>query len=242
MQVTTTRMKPMAFEEKSLWNNRKLQSVALVSVIGLAIWFGFYCSNLAGNDPHTYKIDYNVFYAAWQSVLNRAGNPYAQQISPATPYLYPPLFAQLFSPLGLLSIRTAAAVWYLIGVTCLIASLFLSQRLARLTGRSRGDSIALIFLAFVMVARFGLDNLRMGQINLLIVALTIAALYLYERDYFCGRIDIGNGDQFQGYARVISRLFFCKGTMEICGYDRSSDRVIKRFVVSSNGEASARSL
>src|SRR5215813_1241242 len=104
--------------------------IIIVIAIGIpAVWFGHRCALHAGTDPHGYKIDYNVFYAAWQSVLHSGGNPYAEQISPATPYLYPPLFAQLFSPLALLSVRTAAAVWYLIGVMSLIWSLVISQRL-----------------------------------------------------------------------------------------------------------------
>ncbi len=159
-------------------------AIAITLFAIAVLYFGFYCVSLAGTQPHTYKIDYNVFYTAWQSVLHTGGNPYAEQISPATPYLYPPLFAQLFSPLGLLSVRSAAAVWYLIGVISLIGSLILSQRLAAPNQIGHRLTIPLILFSFVTIARFGLDNLRMGQINLLLVAITIAGLYLYERNYF----------------------------------------------------------
>jgi hypothetical protein len=155
----------------------------LIALAATIVVFGIYCARIPGTDPHTYKIDYNVFYAAWQSVLHTGGNPYAEQITPATPYLYPPLFAQLFSPLGLVSVRTAAAIWYLISVASLILSLVLSQKLARLRDRGKGISTALLLFSFVLIARFALDNLRMGQINLLIIGLTITALYLYEKNY-----------------------------------------------------------
>jgi hypothetical protein len=170
----------------TLRQNRKIRPTYLAIAAGILIvvYFGVYCVRLAGTEPHSYKIDYNVFYAAWQSVLNTGGNPYAQQISTATPYLYPPLFAQLFSPLGLLSVRAAAAVWYLIGVASLIWSLVLSQRLVRQGNEKRGIALAILGFSFVMVARFGLDNLRMGQINLLVIVVTVTALYLYERNYF----------------------------------------------------------
>ena len=171
-----------------LRENGKIKSgwfaIAVAVFAAAVLYFGVYCVRLAGTDPHGYKIDYNVFYAAWQSVLNTRGNPYAQQISTATPYLYPPLFAQLFSLLGLLSVRAAAVVWYLIGVISLIWSLFLSQRLVRLGTEKRGIDFAILGFSFVMIARFGLDNLRMGQINLLVIAIIITGLYLYERNYF----------------------------------------------------------
>src|SRR5882724_9675368 len=58
--------------------------IAIALGILAVVYFGIYCVRLAGSDPRSYKIDYNVFYAAWQSVLHSGGNPYAEQISPAT--------------------------------------------------------------------------------------------------------------------------------------------------------------
>src|SRR5215813_4120509 len=130
--------------------------IIIVIAIGIpAVWFGHRCALHAGTDPHTYKIDYNVFYMAWQSVLDSGGNPYAEQISPATPYLYPLLFAQLFSPLGLLSVRAAAAVWYAIGIASVLASLFFCERLVTIDKKL---NVLLIVLTFLSVARFTLDN------------------------------------------------------------------------------------
>ncbi|HZS44283.1 MAG TPA: glycosyltransferase family 87 protein, partial [Blastocatellia bacterium] len=157
-------------------------SVIIITGIAFsAVWFGYRAVQLAGTDAHTYHIDYNVFYMAWQSVLHTGGNPYAEQISPATPYLYPPLFAQLFSPLGLLSVQAAAGVWYAIGILALAASLLISERLV-FTDTKHKINFALIALSFVAIARFGLDNLRMGQINLLVVAVVLLALYLFEKN------------------------------------------------------------
>src|SRR5581483_3485359 len=173
------RMPPM-----TIGKQRAKPGYSVIIITGIAfsaVWFGYRAVQLAGTDAHTYHIDYNVFYMAWQSVLHTGGNPYAEQISPATPYLYPPLFAQLFSPLGLLSVQAAAGVWYAIGILALAASLLISERLV-FTDTKHKINFALIALSFVAIARFGLDNLRMGQINLLVVAVVLLALYLFEKN------------------------------------------------------------
>ncbi len=64
----------------------------------------------SGVTPEAYGNDFTVFYAAARQVW-LTGNPYAIPIRTATPYLYPPLFAQLLTPLALLPLPVAAWVW-----------------------------------------------------------------------------------------------------------------------------------
>lgn len=162
---------------------RVLAGATLVIIVVGVVWFGRYSVARAGTDPLTYQIDFNVYYIAWQSVLQTLGNPYAEQISPATPYLYPPLFAQLLAPLGWLSLTGAAWAWYLINVLAVLFSLVLAQRLVRRGAEASPLDYWFLLLTFGAIARFALDNWRMGQINPLLVALVLLGLYLYERKH-----------------------------------------------------------
>jgi len=141
--------------------------------------FGLYASKRAGTDWRTYGNDFTVFYTAAYSALETNGNPYTIKISDKTPYLYLPLFAQMISPLALLPLPAAAFLWYLANVAALVVTLILPGRLFKHDLRT-GIVVALI--AFALTARFIIDNLLMGQVNIVITFLVVASLYLLNRE------------------------------------------------------------
>lgn len=63
----------------------------------------------SGATPEAYGNDFTVFYAAARQVLP-TGDPYDIAIRAATPYLYPPLFAQLLTPLAWSPLPVAAGI------------------------------------------------------------------------------------------------------------------------------------
>jgi hypothetical protein len=173
--------------------SRRLALTTLAIVILAA---GLYFAGKSGSNPVAYRNDFNVFYHAAREVL--AGrDPYLSSLGDWTPYLYPPLLAVALVPLALLPLPVAAYVWFLINAVSTIAAALISARLVRDDGRlsqsTREGKVAaggqggyvvplVAALSLLVVARFVLDNFRLGQVNPLVAALAAAHVYLYSRD------------------------------------------------------------
>ena len=144
---------------------------------------GFYFARRSGVDPHRYENDFNVYYFASNELIE-GRDPYQKSLGEWTPYLYPPLLAELIIPLALMPLQAAAYLWFLIGAASLIAAGWMSATLAfkdanENFGRRRFIVAA---LAITVVIRFALDNFDYGQVNTLVAALSIAHVFLYERN------------------------------------------------------------
>ena len=90
---------------------------------------GIYFANRSGSNPHTYKNDFNVYYFSASEVLE-GKTPYENSLGEWTPYLYPPLLAELLAPIALLPLPVAAYLWFLVNAFSLFAALRMSARLA----------------------------------------------------------------------------------------------------------------
>jgi hypothetical protein len=157
---------------------------------------GIYFAQRSGTNPAEYKNDFNVYYFASQEVL--AGRtPYEKSLGEWTPYLYPPLLAELLSPFAFLPLPVAAYLWFLFNVIALVAALRMAMRLVfpdaqeanepnagrklfsgkfALKGRPQ-TLVAVITLLILM--RFVLDNFDYGQVNLIVTALAVAHIYFW---------------------------------------------------------------
>jgi alpha-1,2-mannosyltransferase len=151
---------------------------------------GIYCAGQSGSDPNAYRNDFNVFYFA-SSELLEGRTPYERSLGEWTPYLYPPFLAELLCPVALLPLPAAAYVWYLINVAALITCAAMTGALlsdkaclkpATAAGfRQRPYAVALAAAGLAVVLRFALDNLAMGQVNIVTAALSTAHIYLYVK-------------------------------------------------------------
>jgi hypothetical protein len=157
--------------------------VGVLAVVVLAS--GLYFARKSGTNPEVYGNDFNVYYHAACEVM-AGGDPYQHSLGDWTPYIYPPLLAELIVPLALLPLPVAAYLWFLINAASIVVAAWISARLAN--GNKEPDPpttawrAALAGCAVVLVLRFVLDALNLGQVNAVVAALAVAHVYLYARD------------------------------------------------------------
>src|SRR5205085_8411083 len=111
--------------------------VALAIIIVLAS--GVYFARQSGTNPHKYENDFNVFYFAASELLD-GRDPYQESLHPWTPYLYPPVLAELMMPLGLLPLPVAAYVWFLVSLSAAVVAARMSAALADLRASSESET------------------------------------------------------------------------------------------------------
>ncbi len=116
-------------------------------------------------------IDLTTYLAASRE-LWRGGNPYALPLP--YPYVYPLFLAFVLFPLTWMPADAALAVWYVVSVVALIWSM--REMLRHVFSGLGADSITLL-LAVVFLVGYPViqSNLRNGQVNLIAVALCVAA-------------------------------------------------------------------
>ncbi|MFY9556595.1 MAG: glycosyltransferase family 87 protein [Blastocatellia bacterium] len=153
---------------------------------------GLYFASRSGSNAGVYSNDFNVYYYASREIV--AGrDPYEHSLGAWTPYLYPPLLAELLVPLALLPLPLAAYLWFLINAVSVIAAAWLSVSLAsdqdkrdtvlsRRIAETASSRMVLAACSVAIVFRFVLDTLDLGQVNAVVAALAVAHLYLYARD------------------------------------------------------------
>jgi alpha-1,2-mannosyltransferase len=146
--------------------------VGLTAVLG-----GVYFAGRSGSNPEVYRNDFNVYYHASREVIE-GRNPYQNSLGEWTPYLYPPLLAELLIPLALLPLTVAAYIWFLMSAFSVIAT---AAMCARMLPESRAPRWLIAAGAIVIVFRFVLDNFNLGQVNAIVTALAVAHVFLYAR-------------------------------------------------------------
>ncbi len=169
--------------------------LALSLLIGLS---GLYYATKSGTQPEIYANDFNVYYFAAREVL--AGrDPYQNSLGAWTPYLYPPLLAELLIPLALLPLPVAAYLWFILSAASVVLALRLSARLAFFGERGGEQGIArsklslisdqkiseqsiITLVTMAVLLRFVLENFGIGQVNTIVTALVIAHIYWYSQE------------------------------------------------------------
>ena len=163
-----------------------MQRVGVLLLALAALVSGLYFARKSGTNAEEYSNDFNVYYHAAQEVI--AGrDPYQNSLGEWTPYIYPPLLAELIVPLAFLPVPVAAYVWFLISAVSIVAAAWMSAGLARdERGTEAPESpswrVAITACAAVFVLRFVLDTFNLGQANAVVTALAVAHVYLYARD------------------------------------------------------------
>lgn len=164
----------------------------VILVLGIAVLVcGLYFAQKSGTNPEVYGNDFSVYYHAAREVI--AGrDPYQHSLGEWTPYIYPPLLAEMIVPLALLPLPVAAYAWFLISAASIVAAAWMSASLASgKRGRAAPDQhvsestawrAAVAACAVVLVLRFVLDTFNLGQVNAVVAALAVAHVYLYARD------------------------------------------------------------
>jgi hypothetical protein len=146
--------------------------------IVLACLLGLLCAGmLARYLPRAAKrdfCDFRVYHHAAKTFLARQ-DIYANGAKEITPFKYSPFFALLFSPLGLLSVKAAAAVFFVVNFLAAVMLFWLAGKLAG--ARSRWVYV----LAVVLLLRFVMIALDSGQVPIIFCCLVLASLYLFDK-------------------------------------------------------------
>ena len=157
---------------------------------------GIYFAYRSGTDPDTYRNDFNVYYFAASEVLE-GRTPYEKSLGEWTPYLYPPLLAELLAPITVLPLPVAAYLWFLLNAFSLFIALRMSARLVfpdepegkdspangkvmteKTTRKEPHRRLAVVITCLILL-RFILDNFDYGQVNLCVTALAVAHIYFW---------------------------------------------------------------
>ncbi|MBN1458687.1 MAG: DUF2029 domain-containing protein [Armatimonadetes bacterium] len=114
--------------------------------------------------------DAEVWYDAGRRVLDGRSLAYLPH------YRYPPTFAVLVAPLAALGFEAFFFIWYVVNVVLFAVSLGLAVRLA-----SPAETAALrsryFWVPALLVSAYAIDNLFLGQTNILIMALLYWAFW-----------------------------------------------------------------
>lgn len=183
-------------------SSRRMVARSCFAVVVVCILAGgIYFARQSGTNAEVYSNDFSVYYHAAREVL--AGcDPYQSSLGAWTPYLYPPLLAELLIPLAMLSLPIAAYLWFLISAASMLSAACMSARMAAplsatLTseteaedaaaksargGRRLSLQTAIAACAIFVVLRFVLDTFKLGQVNTVVAGLAVAHIYFYARD------------------------------------------------------------
>src|SRR5215813_10156093 len=97
---------------------------------GAMLAAGFFFARRSGSDFTAYSNDFNVYYFAAREILS-GRDPYQYRLGLWTPYLYPPVLAELITPLALLPLPVAAFIWFVISAISIALAAHLASILSR---------------------------------------------------------------------------------------------------------------
>jgi hypothetical protein len=160
--------------------------VLLPALVVLAA--GFYFARRSGSDYRIYTNDFNVYYFAARELMS-GHDPYTASLGPSTTYLYPPLLAELIMPLAMLPLPVAAYLWFLASAGSLAAAAMMCAKLVSgerpddpaSSGFAQPRHLLIAGLSALVLLRFALDTFDMGQVNAIVVCLSVAHVYLFAR-------------------------------------------------------------
>jgi hypothetical protein len=117
--------------------------------------------------------DFEVNYKAGQRI--RSGETLYRTADGHWQFKYPPFSAFLYLPLTLLPLSTAKAVWFM---AIALASVMIFVISSQLIDNKDNRWLSPAFFAILILARYFLRELQLGQINALITFLLVAMIWL----------------------------------------------------------------
>ena len=150
-------------------------AVYLGILVALVIWFVLDPLRRARIDPENpslHMTDFTVYTEAAKAML--AGeDPYAVTNIRGWPYIYPPLFAVLVSPIAELPDPWPAGIFFWISILCLLGAYcecrHLLDRVHQSGNTSRGQELIFLGLAFGTGLLPALNCLQRGQVGLVLL-------------------------------------------------------------------------
>jgi alpha-1,2-mannosyltransferase len=118
--------------------------------------------------------DFHVFWQAGRDFLD--GRPLYQRLPGARSFIYPPFAAMLFQPLALAPLGVAAVGFHAVSLLLVGVVALQTVRIAERTLPGLGRWRWPLALAFLGAFHLVLNNLKLNQVNLLVLALCLGGL------------------------------------------------------------------
>ncbi len=138
---------------------------------------------------HNGSTDFDTFYYAARHVID--GVPLYAPVKDVSPYIYPPFFACLISPLALFGLEVASFLWYLLSLALFAMSMAVSATLifGHTDIRRMWDNALFLpkALFLVLAGAIFIDNISLLQSNILLFFAVVTGLYYFKK----GRLMIG---------------------------------------------------
>ncbi|MCD4780621.1 MAG: DUF2029 domain-containing protein [Candidatus Omnitrophica bacterium] len=134
----------------------------------------------SGRAPKRHYSDFRVYYATGERFLQKE-NIYSRPDMSITPFKYSPTFAMLFAPLSRLSKHHAALVFFSVNFLSVVVICYLSKKIIGPDALPFAKRVGLFFLSILFSSRFILLVWDAGQVNLIMLLLTLLSLYLLSR-------------------------------------------------------------
>lgn len=154
-----------------------MKRTIIVFLIIIVILFGAYTSWRT----HNGSTDFDTYYFSAKNILD-GNSPYLEKKG-LSPYIYPPLFASLITPLTLFNLETAAFLWYLLTVILSVLSIGVCFKMifGAADPRRIWPTIPLAIKISLLAVTAGLllDNISLLQVNILLFCAVAAGLYLF---------------------------------------------------------------
>ena len=149
------------------------KALIAVGVAAIALGFAYHVA--------AHPMDFRVYHYGARGVFNGTRPVYGQNSGLGWPmhYRYPPLFLLLFAPFAALPLGFGAAVWLLLKFAVLAC--FLRVVIAPLKGAISNSGRRLFLIPILFIAPYIVEELRYGNAQFFVFALTAAALWLARR-------------------------------------------------------------
>jgi hypothetical protein len=153
----------------------------LLLLLFLILFFSGMLFRYLDRVPKRHYCDFRVYHHTAQVYLSK-GDIYVRDKDEVTPFKYSPFFALLASPLGLLPIKTAAALFFTLNFLATIALFALSKKIITNPQIPARQLFLLYFASAIMLSRFILQVWDSGQVNIIMCMLVAAGIYLLGRN------------------------------------------------------------
>jgi len=183
----------------------KLNTFILLICLGLGLFIHYQF-----RAPQRGFSDYRVYHNAGKDILS-GKNIYLRQSEEITHFKYSPIFAVSMAPFAIFNKRISASLFFLLNLTCLYFSFYLSKKLIFLDKIKPKQEFLIFIIVFILSYRAILHCLDSGQVGLLILFLTLLGLFsISKRKEASGSFLIGFAGMIKYMPFIFGIYFFLK--------------------------------
>ncbi|MEW6455648.1 MAG: glycosyltransferase family 87 protein [Acidobacteriota bacterium] len=128
-------------------------------------------------------VDFSVYYKAGERIIN--GESLYRIEDGHYQFKYPPFFAFLFSFISFFPLNIAKLIWFYLEI---IASILIFYFSIKLINRDDARNLMVIFLSFLILAKFYGHEINLGQVNSVMNFFLILMVYFFvlKKDFLSG--------------------------------------------------------